>query len=96
MSKPFFVKPVREASVEAEGCAYARERGWIEFKITSPSKRGFPDRFYARWGTILLVEWKKPGEGPTPQQAKRHRELRAAGVLVCVIDNMDLARAVFF
>ena len=95
MSKKFFEKPVLEKSIEREGCDYAFRRGWREYKVTSPSSRGFPDRFYARHGVVILVEWKAPGEEATTQQAKRHRELREAGVTVYVIDNLDLAHEVF-
>ena len=43
----------------------------------------------------MLIEYKRPGEKPGPQQQKRVNELRAAGVTVHVIDNMEVARAVF-
>lgn len=101
MTKPFFEKAVLEKEIEHEGCAYAFRRGWIEYKTTSPSKRGFPDRFYARKGVIILVEWKRPGEertargGLSGNQIIRHRELRAAGVRVEVIYTLEQARAIF-
>lgn len=84
-----------EKTVEGEGSDYAIARGWYEVKIMKTSKRGFPDRYYVRAGRTILVEWKRPGEGPNPQQVKRHRELRAHGAEVFVIDNMETARAVF-
>lgn len=84
---------VREIEIERPASEYAERRGWYEIKIMQASKRGFPDRFYARKGRIVLVEYKAPGEGPTTQQAKRHRELRAHGVEVFVIDNLDDAYA---
>lgn len=95
MTKKFFEKTVLEKSIEREGCDYAFRRGWREWKVTSPSVRGFPDRLYARAGVIILVEWKKTGEEATEQQAKRHRELREVGVTVYVIDNLALAHEVF-
>lgn len=93
--KKFFEKSVLEKSIEREGGDYAFKRGWFEIKLTSPSRRGWPDRFYARGGRIVLVEWKKEGEAPTVQQAKLHRELRAHGVEVHWLDNLEAAKALF-
>lgn len=101
MSKPFFTKAELEKEVERDGCDYAFKRGWFEVKVTSPSKRGFPDRFYARRGEIILVEWKRDGEQSKPDgglsrnQVIRHRELRAAGVRVEVIYTLERAHEVF-
>lgn len=93
--KTFYQKPVLEKNIEKEGCEYAAKRGWYEAKLVSPNKRGWPDRFYARRGRIVLVEWKRPGEPATTQQLKRHRELREAGVEVCVLDNLEDAKRLF-
>ena len=95
MSKKFFEKSVLEKHIEAEGNAFAFRRGWLEFKLTSPSRRGWPDRFYVRRGVIILVEWKRPGEEPTVQQAKLHRELRDAGVKVYWMTSLEQAKEVF-
>jgi hypothetical protein len=37
------------------------------------------------WG----IEAKAPGEGPTPTQLDRHKEMRAAGWLVLVVDDVN-------
>lgn len=86
---------MREIEIEQPASEFAERRGWFEIKIMEASKRGFPDRFYARRGRVVLVEYKSPGEEPTTQQARRHRELRAAGVEVHVIDNLEAARELF-
>lgn len=83
----------READIERAACHYAEARGWFQIKIMRASKNGFPDRFYARGGRVVLVEYKAPGEKPGAQQLRRHAELRAAGVEVHVIDNLEDARA---
>lgn len=87
--------PKRESEIEKKGCEIAALCGWKEWKVVSPSSRGFPDRFYARNGVVVLVEWKRPGESPTAQQQLRHAELRSVGVRVEVIDSLEAARAVF-
>lgn len=86
---------IRESKIEREASQYAESRGWTQIKIMKASKRGFPDRMYARKGVIVFVEFKKPGEVETKQQARRHDELRSEGFTVYVIDNMEVARAVF-
>lgn len=84
-----------EKSIEREGCNLAVKRGWIEYKVTSSTANGFPDRFYARDGVILLVEWKRPGEEPTKQQTIRHRELREHGVIVHWVCDIEHAHRIF-
>lgn len=86
---------MREVDIERPASRYAERRGWFEVKIMQTSRRGFPDRFYARNGRVVLVEYKAPGRGPTEQQLRRHRELRAHGVEVHVIDNLEAAYALF-
>jgi hypothetical protein len=86
---------MREIEIERPASQYAQRRGWFEIKIERASRRGFPDRFYARRGRVVLVEYKAPGEPPSGQQAIRHRELRDAGVEVFVIDNLDDAYELF-
>lgn len=65
--------------------------GWLCEKVVSLSRNGWPDRFLARKGRIVLCEFKRPGEKPTPQQDKRHRELRAFGIEVVWFDNLAKA-----
>jgi hypothetical protein len=86
---------LREIEVERPASAYAESRGWFETKIMLTSKNGFPDRFYARNGRIILVEYKAPDEEPKAQQKLRHKELRQHGVEVFVIDNLKDAYVIF-
>lgn len=87
--------PVREIEIERPASEFAESRGWFEVKIMATSKRGFPDRFFARHGRVVLVEFKRPGEVASKQQQRRHQELRDHGVEVMTIDNLEVARAVF-
>ena len=47
-------------------------------KVTFLGVRGAPDRWFGEIGRFnhVIIEFKKPGERPTPQQFKRHKELR--------------------
>lgn len=86
---------MREIEIERPASEYAEKRGWFEVKVMQTSKRGFPDRYYVRNGRTILVEYKAPGEVPSPQQARRHRELREHGAEVFVIDSLEDAYDLF-
>lgn len=85
---------IRETEIEQPARDYAVSRGWFADKIMRTGRRGFPDHFFARQGRVILIEFKRPGEPPKPQQLKRHKELRAHGVEVFVVDNLDDARRI--
>lgn len=97
--------PTLEREVEQPASKYAKLRRWFEIKIMRASRNGFPDRFYARRvptcphcgneTNVLLVEYKRPGGGRLSEsQIERIAELRAAGVRVEVIDDLERAREV--
>jgi hypothetical protein len=93
----FFEQPVLEIpDVEQPARVFAERRGWLFEKVQSASRRGWPDRFLARAGEIRLVEFKKPGEEPSEQQLKRHRDLAAKGIKVWVYDNLEAFKADFY
>jgi len=77
-----------EKEAEAKGNAYAKKRGWWFCKFTSPGKKSVPDRLFIRRGRHVFIEWKREGEEPTPQQLKRHREMREHGAEVHWVDNL--------
>lgn len=78
-----------EKAIEDEAVELAAEDGFRAAKLDR-IKRSDPDRlFYHPVGASFLVEFKRPGEKPRPQQAKRIRDLRAKGFEVHVIDNVD-------
>lgn len=95
-SKPFFEKPIKEIDdIEQPLFRFLRSRGWLCEKVISMSRKGWPDRFCARAGRIVLVELKAPGKKPTEQQFARHRELRDQGVEVVWFDNLEQAKVFF-
>src|SRR5690625_4452849 len=46
-----------------------------------------PDRFFAKDGRVVLIEFKRVGKGARSGQARELDRLRAAGVEVYVVDN---------
>jgi Holliday junction resolvase len=84
-----------EKDIEGKVCKLAKAKGWVVIKIARSFPNGFPDRFFAKDGKVILIEFKRDGKEPTEQQAKRIRELRDAGVTVHVIDNIEGGCAIF-
>jgi hypothetical protein len=79
-----------EKNIEAKVCGYARERGLLAYKFTSPAHAAVPDRlFVLPNGRMFFCEFKRQGQKPTPAQEREHLRLRQHKVSVFVIDNVD-------
>lgn len=50
-------------------------------------ERGTPDRITIVRGQAVFIETKMRGEKPSPDQLKKHEELRASGAVVIVADD---------
>jgi hypothetical protein len=84
-----------EERIEKATCKEAIRAGWRTFKLSFIGTRGAPDRIFGRGGRTVLIEFKAPGEEPTRQQSKRHRELvDDFGFEVYWADNLDDARLI--
>jgi hypothetical protein len=95
-TKAFYQRTVKEIDdIEGPATEYAKTRGWFIEKVVSQSRRGFPDRFCARNGRIMLVEFKAPNKEPKSQQILRHADLQKQGVEVHVIDSLENAKILF-
>lgn len=82
----------REGSIEESCRVHAQERGWESRKMNGLGFRDWPDRFFispirAAHRRSFWVEFKKPGNEPTPSQAIRIADLRLRGEEVLVLDN---------
>ena len=78
-----------EKQIEAKVCDYAKERGLLVYKFTSPNRMAVPDRMFVRPdGKIFFIEFKREGQKPTPAQDREHERLRGHGVLVFVVNNV--------
>lgn len=78
-----------ESDIESAGTKFAERRGWFVVKLEKCSIDSMPDRLHHRKGITLYIEYKRPGEGPTVKQALRHKQLRAQGIPVHVVDNLE-------
>lgn len=78
-----------EKQIEAKVCAYAKDRGLLVYKFTSPARAAVPDRlFICPDGRMFFCEFKREGEKPTASQDREHQRLRGHNVTVFVIDNV--------
>lgn len=90
-----------ETKVEARWNKIAEKHGWINRKLSTPGRKGPPDRGYWRIydgvSEHFMIEYKRRGRPLSPHQEQEHIKLRSAGVTILVIDEIDdlLAHAVF-
>jgi hypothetical protein len=78
-----------EKQIEAKVCDYAKSKGVLAYKFTSPARAAVPDRmFIAPDGRVWFCEFKREGQKPTAAQDREHIKLRQQKVNVFVIDNV--------
>ena len=78
-----------EKQIESAVCEYARSKGVLAYKFTSPARAAVPDRlFIAQDGRMWFCEFKAEGKKPTPAQDREHTRLRQQKVIVFVIDSV--------
>jgi len=78
-----------EKDIEARVCEYARSKGVLAYKFTSPSRAAVPDRlFIAPDGRMWFCEFKREGQKATVAQEREHLKLRQSKVSVFVVDNV--------
>lgn len=65
----------------------------VMFVKCKPTIEGFPDRLAIAFGRTLLVECKRKDGELSETQVLVHRDLRAHGVGVLVVEGPDVARA---
>jgi hypothetical protein len=79
-----------EKQIEAKVCEYAKSKGLLAYKFTSPARAAVPDRmFITPNGHVFFCEFKAEGKKPTEAQTREHHRLRQQKVNVFVIDNID-------
>ena len=78
-----------EKQIKARVCEYAKTKGVLVYKFTSPARAAVPDRlFIAPDGRMWFCEFKREGQKPTAAQEREHHRLRGHGVTVLVVDNV--------
>ena len=74
----------------------AKAAGFLHRKVVYQNRRGAPDDWYFGPGPrLIIVEHKRPGEAPKPQQDREIARLRKMGFEVHVVDSVDTGPALF-
>lgn len=77
-----------EKTIEKKLIKAVKSRGGLALKFVSPGCDGVPDRLVLLAPTkIAFVEVKAPNKKPRKLQLLRHKQLRALGFKVYVLDN---------
>ena len=97
MNAPIFPLPAKtdnplEKDIETYVKEYARSKGILCYKFSSPSHASVPDDLFLYEGRAFFIEFKRKGKLPTPAQEREHSRIRAQGILVWVIDSKDAGR----
>lgn len=79
---------MRESEIEEGVNRKVSPEGLIQVKIDGRGRRGWPDRLYMYRGYVVFIEYKVPGEKPTPIQYHVHNILKVSGFSVFVIDSI--------
>lgn len=90
------MKKINESYIENKVCDYAKSKGWLHYKFTSPSNIGVPDRIFMRLDTgvsvCFFIEFKAPGKKPTRLQSKVASLIMEQGFQVYVIDDVEVGK----
>ena len=79
---------ISESYVERKVCEYAVFRLCVNFKFSSSSRKGVPDRIFLYKGSVMFIEFKRAGKKPTKLQEYTHCVIRNQGIDVHVIDDV--------
>lgn len=85
-----------EAKIKARAITFAKAQGCGHQRMSfRPGvRKAFPDDcFLVPGGRPLFIEFKRPGEEPTPLQYHRLEELNDLGYWATWADNFDAARS---
>lgn len=84
-----------EKQIEERVCEYAKSKGFLAYKFTSPQRQAVPDRMLIHpTGHITFIEFKAAGKHPTPAQEREHKRLRDHHVTVYVVDDVEKGKQV--
>ena len=79
-----------EKQIEKAVCDYAKSKGLLHYKFTSPGHLGVPDRmFVTKRGTIFFIEFKSESGKTTPSQEREIARLAGHNVTVFVVHGVD-------
>ena len=80
-----------ERDIEKTVKEYARSKGFLAYKFTSPGHSFVPDGlFISPTGTVFFIEFKRPGGKATTGQLREFVRIEKHNVAVSVVDNVQV------
>lgn len=83
-----------ERDIEKAVCAYAKEKGFLHYKFSSPAHIGVPDRIFVGDNTVFFIEFKSEKGKLTPSQIRENTHLAEKNALVFVVYGVDEGKAI--
>lgn len=92
--RPMFFEPAKrkplEKDIEAAIGLYAKKKGCLWWKFTSPANASVPDRVIVTpRGLVAFLELKRPPNEPTPAQTEKMNQLHERGAHVAWVNNVE-------
>lgn len=79
-----------EAEIEDDVVIFATNRGWMCRKLKVAGRNGTPDQWFFKDGRLVIIEFKRPGDGKLRgNQIREIERYKKHGFHVHVIDNRD-------
>ena len=79
-----------ERDIEKRVKEYARSKGFLAYKFTSPAHIGVPDGLLiSPVGFVIFMEFKQTGKKPTAMQQREIDRINQHGVLALVVDSVE-------
>ena len=84
-----------ERDIEKAVKLYARSKGFLAYKFTSPGHIGVPDGLLiSPVGFVIFVEFKQTGKKPTAMQQREIDRINQHGVLALVVDSVEQGKTI--
>ncbi len=81
-----------EKDIECRVVTHAKSLGFLVYKFTSPARRSVPDRMFVKNKTVFFAEFKRRGKLPTLAQQVEIGKIQNQGIVVYVIDDVDIGK----
>ena len=79
-----------EKQIEKAVCDYAKTKGLLVYKFSSPGHASVPDRMFIHPnGRMFMIEFKSITGKVTPAQAREHDRLQEYSIRVYVVHGVE-------
>ena len=80
---------MKESEIERRVCFYAKKKGFLNLKFTSPGTRGVPDRIFFYQGSSFFIEFKQEKGKLSKAQETMLKKLKDHGISVFVVYSVE-------